>query len=389
MALAQQGLRYSPRPLNPNASKELPTLRNRRRHRIAAVLAASAAAALGIAACGGDEGGDEDPQELLEATFSNQQEVTSGRFDLSLDVTAEGGDDEGDLTASLGGPFQSEEGAFPQFDLDAELDLDSASQDFSGEAGLTSAGGSGFVSFQGTDYEVPQDAFDEFSQIYAQLQQQTGSEDQGGNLLSSLGIDPTGWLTDLSNEGDEEVEGTDTIKITGKADVPALVEDLRKIAKQAPKAVGDLSPDELGELDQLTDLIEDAEFSFYTGADDNLLRKVEASVGLNPPETEDSPDSLSFGFSLTLSELNDAQEISAPADAQPLQGLLDAFGVQLPGGGGGGGGDGGGGGGQGAALPEAGGAPAEPSGESTAAYLECLAQAQGSEATQKCAELLE
>lgn len=356
-------------------------MRNRRRHRIAAVLAASAAAVLGLGACGGDDGGDEDPQELLEAAFSNEQEVSSGRFDVSLDVTAEGGDDEGDLTASLGGPFQSTEGEFPQFDLDAEIDLDSASQDFSGEAGLTSAGGKGFVSFQGTDYELPQQAFDEFSQTYVQLQGQTESEG-GGNPLGALGIDPTNWLTDLSNEGTEEVEGEDAIKVTGEADVPALVEDLRAIARNAPKSVGRLSPGELGRLDELTDLIETADFSFYVGSDDDLLRRIETSVDLNPPETEGAPDSLSLDFTLTFSEINDEQEISAPSDAQPLQGLLDSLGLQLPG-------AGAGGGGQGAGLPEAGGAPAAPSDDTTSAYLECLAEAEGSAETQKCGELLE
>ena len=356
---------------------------SRIRHPLALVLAICIAV-LGIASCGGDDGGggDEDPQELLEATFSNQESFDSGVFDLSLDVTTEGGEDEGSFDASLGGPFQSSEGGFPEFDLDAQLDLESDIQDFSGEAGLTSAGGSAFVNFQGTEYEVPAAAFQEFTQTYNQLQQQSQSEDQqGGNLLSSLGIDPTGWLTDLENEGTEDVEGTETVKITGNADVPKLVEDLRTLAENAPDAVGQLSQQDIGDLDDLTELVESAEFSFYTGSDDDILRKVEASLDLNPSDTEGAPESVSVGFSLTLSELNEPQEISAPSDAQPLQGLLDTLGVQIPGAGGGGGGA--------AALPEAGGSATPPSDDATSAYLECLSSAEGDEATQQCAELLQ
>jgi len=351
---------------------------SRRARRIAA-LALIAVAALGLGACGGDDGGDEDPRELLEATFTNEEQISSGSFDLSLDVSAEGGDDAGSFSGSLGGPFQSADGEFPQFDLDAEIELDSDAQDFSGEAGVTSADGRAFVNFQGTEYEVPQDAFEQFTSSYVQLQQQSDGGEQGGNVLSSLGIDPTNWLTDLENEGNEDVDGTETVKVTGTADVPSLVEDLRAIAENAPKAVGDVSPDELQQLDQLTDLVESAEFSFFTGADDDLLRRIEANVDLNPPDTEGSPDSVSFDFSLTFSEINDPQEISAPADAQPLQGLLDTLGVELPGAGAGGG----------ANLPSAGGSPQAPTDDATSAYLDCLSTAEGDAATQKCAELLE
>ncbi|MGH2923910.1 MAG: hypothetical protein ACRDKH_07785, partial [Solirubrobacterales bacterium] len=353
----------------------------------AAVLAVCVAA-VAIAACGGDGGGDEDPAEVLDATFSNEETVDSGRFDLSVDIASEGGGESaGDFTASLGGPFASEGEGFPQFDIDAEIELESSVQDFSGEIGVTSTGDSAFVNFQGTEYELPADAFREFTSTYEELQQQSaqesGGDQQGGNLFGTLGIDPTGWLTDLSNEGNEDVEGTETVKITGQADVPKLVEDLRTIVERAPDAVGPVTPRELEELGELTDLVESAEFSFFSGADDDLLRKVEGTIGLNPPDSEGSPESVAVDFSLTLSELNEAQEISAPADAQPLQGLLESLGVdlgQISGSGGGGG--------AANALPEAGGAPQAPSDDATSAYLECLSTAEGTEATQQCAELL-
>ena len=192
-------------------------------HRTRALILIALALALGlaVAACGGggDDGG-EDPQQVLEDTFNNEQSIDSGSFDLSLKVEAEG-DQGGTFEGSLGGPFQSREAKFPQFDLNAEIKLDTSAQDFSGSAGLTSTGEGVFVGFQDTDYEVPQELFDQFSTSYEQLQQQSQSQgDQDSNFLQSLGIDPTNWLTDLSNEGSEDVDGTETVHISGTGRCP-------------------------------------------------------------------------------------------------------------------------------------------------------------------------
>jgi hypothetical protein len=363
---------------------------NRIRALIVLVLALFAATL--FAACGGDDngGGDEDPQQVLDATFSNDQAINSGVFDLSFDISAEGGSDPGTFSVSFGGPFQGTEGQFPQFDVDGAADLDSETQDFSGEAGLTSTGDTAFISFQGSDYEIPQKAFRQFTSRFLKLQKQSEQQSQGqGNFLASLGIDPRNWLTDLSNEGTEDVEGTETVHITGQADVEKLVQDLRKIAKNAPQATGQLTPQQLSQLDQLTDVIESADFDIYSGADDDVLRKLEGSITVKPSAGDGSPESADINFSLTLSEVNEPQQIAAPATAQPLARLLQQFGVdprslaQL--------GDvlGGAGGGAGLGTPQAGGSPTPPSSDASQAYLQCLQSAQDAAALQKCAALLQ
>jgi hypothetical protein len=363
-------------------------------HRIRALIVLSIAvlAAGVLAACGGGGSGDEDPQEVLDATFTNEEKVTSGVFDVSVDLSAEGGSDSGTFEASLGGPFQGGDGGVPKFDVDAEVNLDSSSQDFSGNAGLTSTGDKAFVSFQDTDYEVPQEAFTQFAQTFTQLQDQSEQQSAGStSLLSSIGINPTNWLTDLSNEGDEDVEGTETIHISGQADVPKLIEDIKTIAQKAPQAAGQqVTPAQVAQLDQLTGIIESADFDIFTGKDDNLLRKLEASLELNPPDSSGSADKVTVDFSVTLSDLNEPQTIAGPASAKPLTDLLSQFGVdpsqlgQL-----GSAVQGAAGGGGGAAAPQAGGSPAGPSNDSTQAYLDCLATAKGAAAVQQCASLLQ
>lgn len=349
------------------------------RFRFLIVLALALTAALVVTACGGDDGGDEDPQEVLNATFQNDEAIDSGTFDLSFDVSAEGGDDPGSLTASIGGPFQSGgEGQVPSFDIEGEVELESEAQDFSGSAGFTSTGDAAFVNFQDTDYEVPADLFAQFKSSYEEAQAQS-KEGENQNVLA--GIDPSAWLTDLSNEGNEDVEGTETIHISGQADVPKLVEDLKSVAENVPQAAEQVTPQQLSQLDQLTDLVESADFDIYTGADDNVLRKLEADIQINPPDEEGSPDSVDFGFSLTLGELNDPQEIAAPSGAQPLGDLLQQFGIdpsQLGALGAATGGSGGGSGGSGGGV----------SSGASQAYLDCLAKAQGAQALEECEALL-
>lgn len=365
----------------------------------ALALALALTASVAIAACGGDDGGgDEDPTEVLEATFSTEQEpVDSGVFDVTVDLAAEGGDNDGTFKASFGGPFQGGGEGVPSFDVDAEIDLDSSVQDISGTAGLTSTGDAAFVSFMEENYEVPAEAFSQFAATFTQLQSQTGAQnaEQGGNLLSSIGVDPTNWLTNTSNEGDEDVDGTETVHISGDADVPKLVEDIQTIAENAPQAAQQVSPAELDQLDQLADVIDSAEFDIYSGKDDNVLRKLEASVDLTPPADsagEGTPDDVTLDFALTLSELNEPQEIAAPADPQPLQGLFDQLGVDpsaLGGLGGALGAAGGGAAGGASGAPPAGGSPTPPSAGSADAYLQCLQQAQGADALAECEALLQ
>ncbi len=345
-------------------------------------LPAAALIAVSLAACGGgDDGGGssgEDPQAVLDATFNNSQDVKSGAFDLSFKIESSG-DQGGNVDASLSGPFQSNEGDIPSFDLDGSFKVDSSIQDVDVDGGLTSTGQAAYVTYQDKAYQVPQDAFDSFAQRFLQLQQQT--KQQGGgdqsNFLKALGIDPSNWLSDLQNEGTEDVEGADTVHISGDADVQKLVEDLKTVAAKGGAAAQGIDP---SQLDQLQDVVKSAHFDIYSGTDDHLLRRISASIDIDAPAgTPGAGGEVSVDFSLTLSDLNEPQDISAPDGAVPLQDLLQQFGLDasaLQGALGG------------SSLPQAGGSPAAPGAGATDAYLQCLQTAQGAAQTQACAALL-
>jgi hypothetical protein len=406
------------------------------------LLSLAAVALLGtgvLAGCGGDDGGDEDPQAVLDETFSNDESINSGVLDLSLDISAEG-EEGGSFDASLSGPFQGEEaeqGEFPQFDLTASLTGEGGGQSIDFDGGLIATSDQAFVSYQDTDYEVPQAFFDQIKSLSEQAaaQSQTNGGQDTGAILEQLGIDPSTWLTNVENEGDEEVEGTDTTHIHGDANVAAVLEDFQSAAERTGAGTTEqIDPDEIAEVE---DAIDEASIDVYSGVDDRILRRLDFNLGITPPEDDASGvDSADVGFSLTFSDVNQDQTIEAPSDAQPFSqleqdvglppGLLESAlggglgggslggggglpggggGGLLPGGGGGGGGGGllpggggggqpgGGGGGQpgggGGGQPGGGGGGGGlPGGGATEAYFKCLQDAQTQEELTACANEL-
>jgi hypothetical protein len=347
------------------------------RTRALVVLAIAIASALLVAACGGG-GNKEDPQQVIHQTFSNPTPIRSGTLDLDVKIETSGGDNPGTLEVKLGGRFQGRpNGQFPEFDFDVSLKAEGGSQTISGTGGLTSTGQAAFVNFQGTEYAVPQQLYDEFVTSYTQLQGRNGS--QGGGLLQRLNIDLANWLTDLKNDGTEDVEGTNTIHVSGNANVPQIVDDLKTIAQRAGSAVGNVNVSQLG---QLNDVIQSGDVDVNSGESDKLLRRLELSFDLKPPAgTPGAPDSLTFHMQLNLADVNKPQTIQAPANAQPLENLLRQRGINL-------GNALRGGLGSSGALPESGGSTKAPSGSAVDAYRRCLSQASGAAALQQCANLL-
>jgi hypothetical protein len=350
----------------------------RSRPQLAAALALAFALLLG--ACGGG-GNDEDPRQVLHQTFSNPTPIRSGTFDLDLRIETSGGQEAGKFEAKLGGRFQGQgPGRLPKFDFDVSLSGEGGSQTFSGSGGLTSTGQSAFVKYQGTEYAVPQALYDQFVTTYAQLQSRNGANSSAG-LLQALDIDPSNWLSDLKNDGTEDIEGSKTIHISGQANVAQLVEDLKAIAKRAGSAAN-VNPTEFNRLE---DTVQSGEIDVNSGEDDKLLRRLQVEVDLKPPaDTPGAPDSVTVFFQLNLAGVNRPQTIQAPANAQPLKNLLGRTGLDL--------GNLGnrlrGGLGTSGALPESGGSTTAPSASATQRYQQCLQQASGVQELQRCASVL-
>ncbi len=296
-------------------------------------------AAMALVACGGDDtetadtGGTavetEDPQAILEQTFSEEgdKKVDSGRFDLAMTVNAEGGGSPltSPIEISLGGPFQSQgEKEIPKFDIDVSVSGIPGQDTI--EAGATSTGDAGFVAFNGQEYAVSDEVFQQFKAGFEQAQaEQTGDQP----TLASLGIEPQTWLTDPQTDGDSTVGDTDTIKITGAIDLPKMLADVNDLLSNADSLgvpdTGQL-PTELTDeqIQQVEDTVKTATVEIETGKDDSILRRMAFVLDIEDPAGSGGKASIDFDLSLT--DLNEEQEIETPEDTKPFDELLGQFG---------------------------------------------------------------
>lgn len=289
-------------------------------------------AAVALAACGGSSNktsgkqlsSTSDPQKILSDTFSGGKTVQSGQFNLKMTINATGGGStlNGPVDVTMGGPFQSQgKGKVPKFKID--LEFKGAGQDI--KAGATSTGDKGFLSFNGTDYAVPDNVFKQFTQGYTQAQQQNKSS---GGTLKELGIQPQDWIKNPKAE-DSSVAGTDTAKVTGDVDVPKLLDDLNTLLGKA----GSLGIPNTGSLpSSLTDQqkqkieksVKTANVTIESGKSDSILRRIAFTLSLTDPTG--SGGNADINFDLTLSKLGEDQSIAAPSNTKPLNDLLSQFG---------------------------------------------------------------
>ncbi len=289
------------------------------------------ATGLVVAACGGGDSSSKeaaspstDVNDLLTKTFTGSKQVRSGNLDVSLKIEAQGGSSEldGPVTVTLSGPFQAQDGGkLPKFKLDAAFD--GAGQSI--KAGATSTGEKGFVSFQGTDYAVEDQIFQQFKAGFEQAQKQA-TEGKESQSFASLGMDPRKWLTSPKNAGEAKVGDDDTIKITGGVDVAKLLDDvnaaLEKASSLGLQGAGQV-PEKLTDEQrrQVTAAVKDPRVEIYTGKDDTILRRMVVDFGI-----EEGGTTGTVAFDIAISDLNEDQDIAEPADAKPFDQLLGQLG---------------------------------------------------------------
>ena len=356
--------------------------------------------AAGLVACGSSGGGGgEDPNTVLNQTFSGDHtKVKSGDIDIKFgfDVTGKQG---GKLNAELSGPYENEgTKKVPKLDWKITADASGPGQSFNFDGGITSTGDAAYVNYKGSDYQVTPALFEQFKQqIEQSAGQSTTSPQSGKQLLQLLGVkDAKQLLTNLKNEGTSDVEGTTTNHISGDLDVNKVVDSLKNLASSA-SALGALggSSSQLpsgAQLDQIKSAVKTAHFDIYSGQDDHILRRLTVDIGVEPPSNT-GVDKLDANFDVTLGKVNEPQTITAPSNPKPFAQLLSQLGVSpsqlgslgtLGLGAAGGGSSSTGGGGPSLAVPGGSGA----SSQQTQKYLDCVSKASSAADLQSCNSLL-
>jgi hypothetical protein len=301
------------------------------RIRIFMLLATVVALAGALSACGGgSDSSDEDPKTVIEdATLEG---VESGTIDLSLGIASQGKEG-GDLDLTLSGPFQSRGlEALPELGLEvsAKGKIEDESIDFDG--GLTLLSDRAFVNYKGTEYEVDPTTFGFVKSGFEQglSESTTGSSSPTACQEAVAAIDLTTVIDNLENEGSADVDGTSTTKVSGDVDpagavdaIIALTED--PACSSALEAAGPLPLDELEKAKgEVSSAVKKAHAEIYVG-DDGIIRKVVAELTIEPKDS--SQEKVEIDFEVSLGGVNEKQEITAPADAEPLEGLFNQLDV--------------------------------------------------------------
>jgi hypothetical protein len=301
-----------------------------------AAIAVLVAASIALVACGGGGGKSGDsPQSVLdEATL---QGIESGDIDLSLGLEAKGAEG-GNLQVSLTGPFQGEgPGSLPQLDMTAKAKGNFNGKDVDFDGGLVLLPNTAYVNYEGTEYEVDPTTFSFVESALAQAQREGGAEtgsDGAAACQEEFGkLKVADFLEDGSNEGSADVGGTSTTKVSGDLDVSGAIDSVLEVAEskacRAQLAAAGPLPSK-SEVDkaksEVADGVKKAHVDVYVG-DDDIVRRIAAQLQVEPRSGGSGPKSVAVELDLKLTEVNEEQEISAPANAQPLSKLFLKLGI--------------------------------------------------------------
>jgi hypothetical protein len=351
------------------------------------LVALASAAALALSACGGGNGDSGDAKALLKESFSKPLHSANVSLDLSAKIDGVPQLSQ-PISFKMTGPYESQ-GPKKVPKLDWDINVSGGGQTFSG--GIISTGDNAYVSFQGQNYEVGQ-------QLVQQYEQQLASQTKSPTSLKQYGIDPANWIRDAKQEGDEDVAGTATTKVTGTLDIEKLLTDVNTLIEKAGPAMGStptqkLTPDQ---IKQVKDVVQDPKFEAFVAKDDKTLRRLSTTINFKIPENKRSQASGATGgnvnFSIQFANVGQPAQVTAPTNTKPLSELqqqLQQSGGGLGGLGGSGSSGSSGSGGSGSSGSGSSGSGSAPSSQAFQKYADCLQKASGDQAAiQKCSDLL-
>ncbi len=208
------------------------------------------------------------------------------------------------IRISFGGPFVRPAKGAPRY----AFTLTGSAQGQTVSAGAVSTGKQGFVSVQKNNYILPAAQYAKLNQSYKQV--------SGVAQPKTTASGKIPWLSDLKTVGDETIAGAETTHVSGKVDVPTLLDGLEKNPKSAAQKLT------AKQRQQIVDAVKNPTFDFWTGKDDKVLRRVVIAFKVDVPAASQTQlrglKSVDVKLDNTLSNLNEPQTITALPNPQPL-----------------------------------------------------------------------
>ena len=193
---------------------------------LAGVSLAAVVAAFALAACGSGGSSADQAHSLLNQAFKTHP-VNSGKLTFALAVDTSGSKTlKGPIALNFGGPFQSlGKGKTPKSDFTLRLSAFGRS----GSLGIISTGAKGYVTLQGTSYQLPAATFRQFESGLAPVT-------RSGSLGKLPNVDFLSWIRNPVVVGQETVAGADTTHVRGGIHVHKMLTDLNSVIHKAPSA---------------------------------------------------------------------------------------------------------------------------------------------------------
>ncbi len=283
------------------------------------MLTASVAPAMCVFAAAGCGSSSTSASKLLQQTLSGHHTISSGVLgvEVALDPTAST-TLKGPITLTFGGPFQTlGPGKLPQSNFNFGL----SAPRFGRSIGILSTGSAGYIVLKGAGYQLPPASYARLESSFAKA-----AAPSGGGLISRLGSAVTNPVV----VGQELIGGSETIHIRAKIDVPAVLADLSSILRRASSlgvsgAGGLRSGLSAAVQRRIAAEVRNPTFDLWTGVHDKTLRRLE--IGATLPISGQiaqllGSSSVDLDVSVQYSELNERQEITAPATVRPYGELV-------------------------------------------------------------------
>jgi hypothetical protein len=248
------------------------------------------------------------------------------RLEAEIDVQGLEGFDK-PIRIQASGPYRSTKDKLPSFDIDLEVSTGGPGSTIS--TGRLSTGDRAFVKFGDSFYEVdPKEV--------AKANRQLDGGEGGTCTRKGIGIDPRPWVEDAKDDGDEKIAGVNTTHVSGRLDVDRMLRDLNRFVSRCGALLGTAAgevPSALkqSDIDKIAQLVNDPSFDVYVGKEDDIVRRLSASIDVKVPQQDQEGiggiEGGSLNFSIEFADVNGDQQIEAPARSRPLSELTSQLGA--------------------------------------------------------------
>jgi hypothetical protein len=305
-------------------------------------------AAVAVAGCGGSDGASTEDSPAAAATAADGRSaeqivkdseakmatVNSAAFAADLALKIDG--DTSKMTdptakALLGqGVSLSAEGksAKEPAAADMTMTLGIAGQNL--EFGMKAVGKKAWLQYQGAWYKVD-------AKNTKALDEQAKSGADPTQQLKDMGIDPSAWGTEYQLAGTEDLSGVQVYHVKAEADPQKLADSLAKAAENpelneglgdATGSLGQLGSGLTGDADKAKELaktLKSATVDYWIGVDDAYMHKVQFAAAMDMSGQKDMQgvSGLSANGTVTMSDFDQAFDVSAPAGAKPFKEFMN------------------------------------------------------------------